>query len=421
MTSELDPTGAVERTTTMAGATDCPRLRPGLAAARDGNDPRFVYLWDQLRIARRPERLTLPEFLWVRMFDGRHSLRDIQAEAVQQLGGEFLPLEWFAALAAKLEAGLFLDGPRFREFLDGPVREPSCVGCYEAEPEGLRRQLRGLFTGPKGPGLPRPCKPDGAVVAALVPHIDYARGGATFAWGFREVVERTDASLFVIVGTSHYSARRFTLTRKDFKTPLGVAKTDQAHIDRLVEHYADGLFDDEIAHLPEHSIELEVVLLQYLYEGRRSIRIVPLVVGTFQDCVELGQESPRAKPEIARMAEALRKAAAEAGEPVCTIVSGDLAHLGPKFGDARPVGESVLSQSRAQDQAVLRAAQAANPDGFYRVIADERDRRRICGLPPTYVVLDALRPSEGRLLHYDQYVHPQGHESVSFASVAFYK
>ena len=110
--------------------------------------------------------------------------------------------------------------------------------------------------------MPQEKRPDGALRAALIPHIDYHRGGGTFAWGFREVFERTDASLFVIIGTSHYSSHRFTLTRKDFKTPLGLARSDQAYIDRLVNHYGDGLFDDELAHLPEHSIELEVVFLQ---------------------------------------------------------------------------------------------------------------------------------------------------------------
>jgi hypothetical protein len=34
-------------------------------------------------------------------------------------------------------------------------------------------------------------------------------------------------------------------------------------------------------------------------------------------------------------------------------------------------------------------------------------------------VLEALRPAGGKLLHYDQYVHPGGYESVSFASMAF--
>jgi AmmeMemoRadiSam system protein B len=251
--------------------------------------------------------------------------------------------------------------------------------------------------------------------------MDYARGGVTYAWGYKEVFERTDASLFVIIGTSHCSSHRFTLTRKDFKTPLGIARTDQAYIDRLVKYYGEGLFDDELmAHLPEHSIELEVVFLQYLYENVRPIRIVPLVVGSFQDCVMLGS-TPSLRVDIGRMVEALRLAEAETPEPVCYIISGDLAHIGPKFGDPRPVAEPALGRSREQDQAVLKQAERADPVGFFRVIADEGDARRICGLPPTYTVLEAAQPARGKVLHYDRYVHPRGYESVSFASVAFYR
>src|SRR5439155_14286464 len=149
--------------------------------------------------------------------------------------------------------------------------------------------------------------------------------------------ERTNASLFVVIGTSHYSDHRFTLTRKDFQTPLGVARTDQRYIDRLVHHYGNGLFDDELmAHLPEHSIELEVVFLQYLYENRRPIRIVPLVVGPFTDCVQ-DAAAPCRRGDVGRMVEALRRVEAELDEPVCYIISGDLAHLGPKFHDPEPV------------------------------------------------------------------------------------
>src|SRR5262249_42540633 len=151
------------------------------------------------------------------------------------------------------------------------------------------------------------------------------------------------------VGTSHYSAARFTLTRKHFKTPLGVVPTDQAAIDCLVGHYGDGLFDDPFAHLPEHSIELEVVFLQYLYEGRRPIRIVPLLTGSFHDCVASGTP-PREQPDIGRMIAALRALEAAAGEPICYVISGDLAHIGPKFGDPAPAAEPWLSSSRAQDE-----------------------------------------------------------------------
>ena len=39
----------------------------------------------------------------------------------------------------------------------------------------------------------------------------------------------------------------------------------------------------------------------------------------------------------------------------------------------------------------------------------------VCGLPPAYTVLEAVRPGRGKVLHYSQYVHPDGSESVSFA------
>ncbi len=397
-----------------------PRLRPFLAASRDDSDPRYLVIWDKLGLGTPPCRVSRREFEWLHLFDGSRTLRDVQAEAMRRAGGELLPLESFVDLAERMDGALCLDGPRFRERVAGPVREPSCIGCYEGEPAALRRQLAGLFAGPKGPGLPRTRKPDGTLRAALVPHIDYRRGGHTYAWGFKEVVERTDAALFVVIGTSHYSAHRFILTRKDFKTPLGVVPTDQAYIDRLVAHYGDGLFDDEVAHLPEHSIELEVVFLQYLFEGRRPIRIVPLLVGSFQDCVDAGT-APRTRPEIGRMIEALRRAEAETAEPVCYLISGDLAHIGPEFGDPPPLDESLLDLSRRQDEKLCAAAEAVDMGRYFRVIADEADGRRICGLPPTYTLLEAVRPSRGQLLHYDQYVHPRRAQSVSFASVAFYR
>lgn len=396
-----------------------PQLHSFVRWERDHSDPRYLILLNGAGLGGGPLRVPLQVFFWLQLFDGRRTLREIQAEAMRHADGELLSLDLFTDLLETLDESLLLDGPRFRELLTSPVREPSCIGCYSGNPDTLRRQLRRLFTDARGPGLPGEPRPDGGLRAALLPHIDYARGGVSYAWGFKEVFERTDASLFVIIGTSHYSAHRFTLTRKHFKTPLGVVPTDQDYIDRLVAHYGDGLFDDEYqAHLPEHSIELEVVFLQYLYEKRRPIRIVPLVVGSFADCVADGA-SPAKQKDVARMVQALRAAEAQTNEPICYIISGDLAHIGPKFDDPDPVREPVLRHSRDKDEEILKRAVAADPGGYFRVIADEGDRRRICGLPPTWTVLEALRPGKGKLLHYDQYVHPRGYESVSFASVAF--
>lgn len=404
----------------MPESLERPCLRRGLAAAPDVHDPRYVLVWDQYRLSEHKQRLSQLEFLCIQFFDGRRSLREVQLEAMRQAGGVFFPMEVLQAIVHRFEEAAFLEGPRWRELLSSPVRKPACLACYEADPQALRQQLEHLFTGPGGSGLPRDLAADGRLRAALLPHIDYYRGGATYTWGFKEIVEHSDASLFVIIATSHYSTHRFILTRKHFQTPLGVMTTDQAYVDRIVAHYGDGLFDDEAAHLPEHSIELEVVLLQYLYEKRRPVRIVPLLVGPFQDCVQSGLP-PKAQPDIARMIAALQQAEAEAGEPVCYLISGDLAHVGPKFGDRHPVSEGTLRHSRSQDQVLLRHAERLEATRFFRAIADEGDRRRICGLPPIYLTLEATQPTRGQILQYDQYVHPHGNESVSFASMAFYR
>jgi hypothetical protein len=102
------------------------------------------------------------------------------------------------------------------------------------------------------------------------------------------------------------------------------------------------------------------------------------------------------------------------------VISGDLAHVGPKFGDRGKLKAEFLADSRARDEAILKHAESADPAGYYREIAAERDSRRICGLPPTWVVLQTVKPSRGRVRHYEQYVHPRGAESVSFAAAAFY-
>src|SRR5438067_1548978 len=172
-----------------------PQLRPYLLPVHDASDPQHVYLVDQLGLVADPVPVPRRDFPALLLFDGKRSLRDVQAEVVRDNGGELVPLERVTRLVERLDEAMLLDGPRFRAVADGPVREPRCVGCYEGEPAALRRQLERLFTGPKGPGLPRAGKPDGRLRAALIPHIDYPRGGHTYAWGFKEVVEHSDAAL----------------------------------------------------------------------------------------------------------------------------------------------------------------------------------------------------------------------------------
>lgn len=394
-----------------------PKLRLGLAAEphRDGN---FI-LHDPLGIGRAVVISPLAVEVAER-FDGESTVAEIVAGLVTEFPAAQVSVEVIAGLVDALDGASLLDSPALRSRFDGPVRKPSCVGSYSANPDELRNQLGRLFTGAGGPGLPTGTRSGGdRLRAVLAPHMDYGRGGVTYGHAFKELVEATDARVFVVVATSHYSAARFTLSRQHFDTPLGLVETDAAYVDRIVAEYGEGLFDDPLAHVPEHSIELEVVLLQHLLGGKRPFKIVPLLTGSIQDCV-VGGADPSEADDVTRMVRAMREAEAACGEPVCYIISGDLAHIGPKFGDELRATGPWMDESKLKDDAILKSLESGRAADFYGVIAGERNNRRICGLAPTWLALEATRPKIGKVLHYQQYVHPQGKESVSFAAAAFY-
>jgi MEMO1 family protein len=398
-----------------------PKLRQNLKASV-GEAPNTVVLSDPFHLGG-PLLVSRLAFDVMKLFDGEHTMEQIHADFAKLFGAQSQidVGDTLKNLLAGLDQAFFLDSPRLHERLTLPDRPPSCIGSYEADPEKLRKQLKRNFTAHGGPGLPGTpgCRiaSHGPIRAVLVPHMDYGRGGATYGWGFKELFERTDAVVFVVVATSHYSLKRFSLTRQNFPSPFGKVETDRAYVDRIVSHYGDGLFDDPFAHVAEHSIELEVVMLQYLFENVRPFRIVPLLVGSFFDRVET-KESPGRADDVARMIRALQMAEAESNAKVCYIISGDLAHIGPKHGDEDLVDEAMLKHGKTKDEELLKHLENLDSEAYFQSIAAEEDGRRICGLPPTYVAMAAARPIKCVPLHYGRYVHPDGFESVSFASAA---
>ena len=68
----------------------------------------------------------------------------------------------------------------------------------------------------------------------MSPHIDLHRGGPAFAWAYDRIVTESDAEMFVILGTAHTPLEGlFSVSRKHFETPLGIAQTDRAFVNDL--------------------------------------------------------------------------------------------------------------------------------------------------------------------------------------------
>jgi len=234
------------------------------------------------------------------------------------------------------------------------------------------------------------------------------------------LVEQSQADTFVILGVAHqYCRRRFVLTNKDFETPLGVVPTDRTYVDRIASLAGRDLFDDELSHRAEHSIEFQVVFLQYLLGGRRDFTIVPILVGSFHDLMERAID-PIEDADVGRFIEALRIAEAASGKSVAYIGGIDLCHVGPEFGDPHPVGPMLQEQVRQFDGSMLDRAAACDPPGWFRTAGAVGNRWRVCGLAATYTFLHAIGPARGRLLRYNQALDDRKTCCVTFASMAFH-
>jgi AmmeMemoRadiSam system protein B len=405
---------------------DRPKLRPLSGRRLDHDGQAYVLLEDPLGAFRDPVLVPLSGFQCVvRHFDGLTSLQEIQARVLRETG-QLVSSAELQSLVEQLERPMVLEGPTFTTFLEDyrnqGVRPASHAGrAYASTDRSLRAQLGRFFYDTRGSGPPKFGTNGGAesVRGILSPHIDFQRGGPVYTWSYKELVEHSDADTFVILGVAHqYCRHRFALTRKDFETPLGLARTDRDYVDRVAALAGEHLFDDELAHRNEHSIEFQVVFLQFLLEGRRDFSIVPILVGSFHDLMELGVD-PIATDEVRKFVDALRAAEAASGKKVAYIGGIDLCHVGPEFGDPAPVDPETLDQVRAFDSAMLQRAAARDPSGWFQTAAQIGNRWRVCGLAATYTMLHAIGPASGRLLKYDQAINPNRTCCVTFASVAF--
>lgn len=403
-----------------------PKLRPLSARRVDHEGQALVALEDPLGVASGPVMIPMDGFHWVvRHFDGTRELKEIQADVLRQTG-HLIPSADMETLVAQLDRAMILDGPTFQAFHQeyrGTYTRPAALAgrSYAATEKALKAQLGHYFAHENGAGLSDDnashADPAKSLRGILSPHIDFGRGGPVYTWPYKDLARRCDAEIFVILGVAHqYCANRFALTRKDFETPLGLARTDRAYVDKISALAGDHFFDDELAHRTEHSIEFQVVFLQYLLGESRDYSIVPILVGSFHDL--MGRE-PIDDPEVHRFIEAMKAAEHASNKKVAYIGGIDLAHVGQEFGDPDLLNASTLDQIREFDTAMLDRATASDPSGWFETASKVQNRWRVCGLAATYTMLHAMGPTSGKLLRYDQAVNPERTCCVSFAGVSY--
>ena len=406
-----------------------PRLRPLEAFPVQHEGQHCIALRDPAGFTDQIAVLPPPLLDLVSLFDGEHSIAEIQ-DVLRRRHGEAPTGDQIAAVVDRLDEAGFLESARFaarrhaleEAFRRSPVRPASHAGgAYAGEPDRLSAQIEAFFSGPGGPDHPGSGPRDGAggtgLTALIAPHIDFHRGGSTYGWAYKEILERSDADLYVILGTCHAGMPDpFSVTLKPYDTPLGAVPVDHQLYEAISARAGQDLLASESAHRREHSIEFQTVMLQYLLGRRRPFTILPVLASYLHEAV-WRRSRPESDPRVPRFLDALRDAIASSSRRVCLIAGVDLAHVGPRFGDPEPNTADSLATVEAADRRMLESVVAADAAGFFDSVAADGDARRICGLSPIYTLLRLLPRSSGRLLRYTQWPDPEG--AVSFCAVSY--
>jgi AmmeMemoRadiSam system protein B len=257
------------------------------------------------------------------------------------------------------------------------VRRPCQAGAfYEGTSEALKLQIRDCFTGRLGPGKLPEVAINGPrkVLGLICPHAGYMFSGPVAAHSYYALAADGKPDIVVVLGPNHtgYGSGLAIMNEGVWRTPLGDVEVDDETADQIVR--ASRVIDvDDSAHSFEHSIEVQLPFLQYLFGS--DFRIVPICF--------LMQDISSAKDVGEAVAKVL------AGKNAVTVASSDMTHYEPQ------------ERAEEKDKEVLKAVEAMDETRFYSSI--ETLHVTACGYGPIVALITAakmLGAKEAKLLCY---------------------
>ena len=249
------------------------------------------------------------------------------------------------------------------------TRTPAVAGMfYELDPEALTRSIERCFLCELGPGsLPGKKDVRAAQVLGLVsPHAGYMYSGAAAAHAFHRLAEDGVPDTAVLLGPTHRGLGPAVAVGADteWTTPLGALQTDQQTANSILE-LCDFAQRDDIAHMEEHSLEVQLPFLQYI--GGDSVKIVPISIACLSedDAVALSSD----------LGQAIGKSLA--GKSAVVIASTDFTHY-----ESQANAES--KDSLAMDRILKRDGPGLLREVYGKSIS-------MCGVAGTAVMLEACK------------------------------
>ena len=280
------------------------------------------------------------------------------------------------------------------------IRRPTVASqFYEGDAEALRAQISSCFLHSLGPKkLPHVNLhfQTRSIVGLICPHAGYVYSGPVAAHAFYELAIDGKPDTVVILGPNHtgYGSALALMHEGIWRTPLGDVEVDTELSDAIM-HETKIVDVDDTAHRYEHSIEVQLPFLQFLYGN--SFKIVPVcfLMQDYDSASEVG------------------RALVEALDATNTVViaSSDMTHYEP------------AKVAASKDQAALKAVMDMDAKRFYETV--ETQNITACGYGPitSLITYGVGVCAKAQLLSYHNSGDITGDHSsvVGYAAVSFKK
>ncbi len=281
------------------------------------------------------------------------------------------------------------------------LRRPLVAGqFYAGSREELLSQIEGCFQDELGPGK-LPDEPvsgkENLLKLIISPHAGFMCSGPCAAWAYKEIKESRKPDAIILLGPSH-AGENTCLSAADWETPLGIIKAHKELVSSASKNLDIPV--DEEAHEGEHSIEVQLPFIQYIYKD--APEIIPLMVSH----------------NNFRFGEKLKEWIMVSKKEILIIVSSDFTHHGPAYG-YMPFMDNPRKGMYEFDKKAIDLIVSKQKEELFSYITDKN--ATICGALPIYLGLNTLAKEEGKLLKYyisgditKDYTNSVGYAAISF-------
>ena len=252
------------------------------------------------------------------------------------------------------------------------VRQPAVAGYfYQASSSRLKDQVEKFLV-----------EKDARIRALgiLSPHAGLVYSGAV-AGAVYSSIELPDT--FVLIGPNHtgLGAPVSIMTSGEWRTPLGTVSVDESLAKAIVKN-SKRIEDDMLAHVREHSLEVQLPFIQF---SREQVKIVPiqLMDTRLETCLDVGSAVAKAIEDLG-----LRAAEGEAPK-VLVVASSDMSHYVP------------AETAKRKDHMAIERILALDARGLYETVRNEDIT--MCGYGPAVAMLTActsLGATKAELIKY---------------------